>query len=216
MKLPGWAKFVLQAQKTVARPAVLFGTLGVCGVVNVVLGLPASRILPWDHPPLPAHTEPKPPAAAGSRLAVDGGGPTAEMFRARLVRWWPDLLEGLVDLYGPERAPALGERLVDLAEEAYAARSPGLHSRDLERMLAPHWLQDPSMVGYAAYTERFAGNLAGLVDQIPYLRELGVRYLHLMPLLTPRRQMLHDLVLGTLIIRRSPMVQHWRAQAAGA
>lgn len=37
-----------------------------------------------------------------------------------------------------------------------------------------------------------------------------------MPLLTPRRQMLHDLVLGTLIVRRSPMVQHWRAQAAGA
>ena len=134
----------------------------------------------------PPPPRPTPPAAAGSRLAVDGGGPTAEMFRARLVRWWPDLLEGLVDLYGPERAPALGERLVDLAEEAYAARSPRLHSRDLERMLAPHWLQDPSMVGYAAYTERFAGNLAGLVDQIPYLRELGVRYLHLMPLLRPR------------------------------
>lgn len=35
----------------------------------------------------------------------------------------------------------------------------------------------------------------------------------ILPLLTPRRQMLHDLVLGTLVVRRSPMVRHWRAQA---
>lgn len=51
VKLPGWAKFVLQAQKTVARPAVLFGALGVCGVVNVVLGLPASRLV-WVAAPV--------------------------------------------------------------------------------------------------------------------------------------------------------------------
>jgi uncharacterized RDD family membrane protein YckC len=28
-------------------------------------------------------------------------------------------------------------------------------------------------------------------------------------LLTPRRQMVHDLVAGTLMVRRSPMAQHW-------
>ena len=31
-------------------------------------------------------------------------------------------------------------------------------------------------------------------------------------LFTPRRQMLHDLVTGTLMVRRSPMVRHWRTQ----
>ena len=31
-------------------------------------------------------------------------------------------------------------------------------------------------------------------------------------LFTPRRQMIHDLVVGTLMVRRSPMVRHWRAQ----
>jgi len=30
-------------------------------------------------------------------------------------------------------------------------------------------------------------------------------------LFTPRRQMLHDLVLGTLMLRRSPMARHWNA-----
>jgi amylosucrase len=146
------------------------------------------RLHPIRHNALvtPSGTAPGPAPSAGSHLPSVGSGPTAEMFRARLLRWWPDLLEGLVDLYGPERAQALGARLEALAEEAYAARSPELHARDLERILDPHWLQDPAMIGYAAYTERFAGDLRGLVGEIPYLTELGVRYLHLMPLLRPR------------------------------
>jgi hypothetical protein len=42
------------------------------------------------------------------------------------------------------------------------------------------------MFGYACYTERFAGDLAGIADHLDYLGELGVTYLHLMPLLQPR------------------------------
>jgi uncharacterized RDD family membrane protein YckC len=34
----------------------------------------------------------------------------------------------------------------------------------------------------------------------------------LFTLFTPRRQMLHDVVTGTLMVRRSPMVRHWRQQ----
>jgi len=33
---------------------------------------------------------------------------------------------------------------------------------------------------------------------------------YVVALFTPRRQMLHDLLLGTLMLRRSPMEQHWR------
>ncbi|WIY53988.1 RDD family protein [Devosia sp. YIM 151766] len=32
----------------------------------------------------------------------------------------------------------------------------------------------------------------------------------LFALFTPRRQMLHDLVMGTLMVRRSPMLRHWQ------
>nr|WP_242494869.1 alpha-amylase family protein [Nocardioides zhouii] len=42
------------------------------------------------------------------------------------------------------------------------------------------------MLGYAAYADRFAGTLRGVEERVPYLRDLGVTYLHLMPLLTPR------------------------------
>ena len=33
------------------------------------------------------------------------------------------------------------------------------------------------------YADLFAGNLRGVMEQLPYLKELGVTYLHLMPLL---------------------------------
>lgn len=36
----------------------------------------------------------------------------------------------------------------------------------------------------------------------------------LFALFTPRRQMIHDLLTGTLMVRRSPMVRHWRAQTS--
>ncbi len=42
------------------------------------------------------------------------------------------------------------------------------------------------MVGYACYADRFAGTLEGVRAHIDYLRELGVTYLHLMPVLQPR------------------------------
>ena len=108
-----------------------------------------------------------------------------EMFTLRLERWWPDLHDALVSLHGTG-ATALAEELVSLAAQAFRDRSPALRRRDLQRILRPDWLQDPSMIGYAAYTERFAGNLRGVVAEIPYLRDLGVTYLHLMPLLQPR------------------------------
>jgi uncharacterized RDD family membrane protein YckC len=34
----------------------------------------------------------------------------------------------------------------------------------------------------------------------------------LVALLTPRRQMIHDLIVGTLMVRRSPMERHWRSR----
>ncbi|HET7276849.1 MAG TPA: alpha-amylase family protein [Dermatophilaceae bacterium] len=108
------------------------------------------------------------------------------MFGARLARWSPDLVSGVESVYGEQRAPAVLDALVELAARAYAARSDALHERDLERILRPDWLQDPALVGYAAYADRFAGDLESVGERIGYLRELGVGYLHLMPVLLPR------------------------------
>jgi len=42
------------------------------------------------------------------------------------------------------------------------------------------------MIGYVAYADRFAGDLAGVGEHIDYLTGLGVKYLHIMPFLQPR------------------------------
>ena len=109
------------------------------------------------------------------------------MLRARVDRWWPDLLGGSRRSTAPSGRPC--SRPTSSAWPRPRRTPPGsdrLHLRDLERLLRPDWLQDPEMVGYAAYTERFAGDLRGVAEHLPYLRELGVTYLHLMPLLRPR------------------------------
>src|ERR1041384_5539608 len=80
----------------------------------------------------------------------------------------------------------LAGRLVRRAAVAYRERDPELRRLDLVRTLEPDWFQSPSMIGYAAYADRFAANLAGVRSRLPYLRELGVTYLHLMPFLLPR------------------------------
>ncbi len=107
-----------------------------------------------------------------------------EVFGARLERWQPDLVDALALLYDDPEGVA--GRLVALAAAAYAARSDELHHLDLRRSLAPDWFQRPGALGYAAYADRFAGTLRGVAERAGYLRDLGVTYLHLMPLLTPR------------------------------
>ncbi len=110
----------------------------------------------------------------------------AEMFGARLVRWWPDVAEGLRQVYEPDVAGEVGVRLAGLAAAAFASRARDLKRLDLERILEPDWFQHPRMLGYSAYADRFAGDLRGVGKHVDYLRQLGVTYLHLMPLLEPR------------------------------
>jgi amylosucrase len=109
-----------------------------------------------------------------------------ELFELRLDRWWPDLVGGLAEIYDEPSAHDVAGRLAVHAATAYRERDPELHRLDLVRSLEPDWLQQPRMVGYAAYADRFAGDLAGVERQISYLNELGVTYLHLMPVLRPR------------------------------
>ncbi len=107
-----------------------------------------------------------------------------ETFALRLDRWWEDLYTGLAAIYSQPDAVAL--RLVETAAAAYASRAADLHRLDEQRLLTPDWLQQPRMFGYAAYTERFADDLDGITDHLDYLEDLGVTYLHLMPLLQTR------------------------------
>ncbi len=127
-------------------------------------------------------------AAAAERAQTALAGLSVERrehFDLRLRRWWDDLFEPLRRLYGTQAERVVGD-LVDHAARAYASRDPDLHRLDHERILEPDWLQLPRMFGYAAYVDRFADTVAGVQERIDYLQELGVTYLHLLPLLHAR------------------------------
>ncbi|WP_207223678.1 amylosucrase [Pseudonocardia sediminis] len=115
------------------------------------------------------------------------GGTDAVAFVARVERSYPDVHLPLDALYGRgSGVDALTRRLLRVALDAAAARPPELRALDRRREVDPRWYQDPRMVGYVAYTDRFAGTLAGVTGRLDHLAELGVTYLHLMPLLKPR------------------------------
>ena len=122
-------------------------------------------------------------AAAGVLAGMDRV--RRRTFELRLDRWWTDLIDPLTLLYG-DAAGALANTLVLAAATAYRDRDEDLHELDERRLLEPDWFQQPAVIGYAAYADRFAGNLAGVGEHLDYLTELGVRYLHVMPLLRAR------------------------------
>jgi len=66
---------------------------------------------------------------------------------------------------------------------AYKARSGELKLIDEARAEVPDWFAEREMLGMLMYTNCFAGNLKGVKKHLNYIRECGVNYLHLMPLL---------------------------------
>lgn len=108
-------------------------------------------------------------------------------FLARLERHWPDVVEGWELPYGSHRSGRSSlERLVAVMAGAFRQRSQALRDLDAERVAQPDWFQRPEMIGYVCYVDRFAGTIAGVERHVGYLDDLGIRYLHLMPLLETR------------------------------
>ncbi len=111
--------------------------------------------------------------------------PDRALFMARLERYLPDLYDGLKPVYSKDLDLML-ENLLQIMMNAHIQRSSELKTLDLRRNLAPDWFEQPEMIAYVAYTERFAGTLKGVLEKVDYLENLGVKYLHLMPFLQPR------------------------------
>ena len=124
------------------------------------------------------------PAPARAALA-DLGGRDVELFLLRVARSIEDLTVPLTRLFGDD-ASALVDRILTSCAVAWRNRPAALRRLDLRADLEPDWFLRQDRVGYQAYADRFAGDLRGVAEHLDYLEELGVTYLHLMPLLRPR------------------------------
>ncbi|MGO4190246.1 amylosucrase [Arthrobacter sp. YAF17] len=95
----------------------------------------------------------------------------------------PELARLFHDLYGT-RADWADQltALVQQAAQSWAGRPAELKSLDDVRGQNSGWFLTNEMLGGVCYVDRYAGNLDGVRDRIPYFKELGLTYLHLMPL----------------------------------
>ena len=100
-------------------------------------------------------------------------------FEERLAKHLDELKWLYCELYPEDGFSGLCSRL----EARYEERRASLKKLDQAREADPDWYKRNDMAGMMMYTEAFAGNLKGVEARLPYIRECGVNYLHLMPLL---------------------------------
>lgn len=109
--------------------------------------------------------------------------PEWQAFELRLEDSFPILLSHLLELYGHHFDFYYHlERLLEKMATLWLERSPELRATDAIRESDPAWFKSGRLTGAMAYVDLFAGDLQGLREKIPYLQELGITYLHLMPL----------------------------------
>ncbi len=104
-------------------------------------------------------------------------------FAPRLRRHFPSLFGLLVRLYGDQYDFFHHlEQILATAASMWLARPADLKALDAQREDDAGWFQSQEMLGGVCYVDLYAGTLAGIRQRLPYFEELGLTYLHLMPL----------------------------------
>ena len=111
----------------------------------------------------------------------------AARIEQRMAQFWPRLEQSLKSVYGTNPG-FLGfiDHLKQTIVEAGLARPIELTDLDQQRAIDPSWIQASGQTAYCFYVDRFAENLQGIGARSDYLSDLGVRWLHPLPLLKPR------------------------------
>ena len=102
-------------------------------------------------------------------------------FQRRMARCYDEMKWLYCELYhGDEAAFAY---FTGMLERSWAQRKTALRRQDKRREENPNWYRRQDLLGMMLYTDAFAGTLQGVEEKLPYIRDCGVNYLHLMPLL---------------------------------
>jgi len=102
--------------------------------------------------------------------------------KKRFFKYFSPLLDICCELYSGKDTVDWSGSLVNLLVKKWLARSHDLKALDVKREADPFWYVVQNHIGAACYVDRFSGTLNGLVEHFDYLDELGIDYLHLMPI----------------------------------
>lgn len=81
------------------------------------------------------------------------------------------------------QSEALFEMLVKCITDGYLQRPATLLARDLEKENGANWFLSNGITGMSLYVDRFCGQLKNLGGKLDYFKDLGVNFLHLMPVM---------------------------------
>jgi amylosucrase len=121
---------------------------------------------------------------SASALASAVGGDA--LFFSRFGFRYETIVAAFRALYGTvPGADGYLERLAALLLDCYRDRPDRLKESDRKRerdhARGKAWFQEPGLTAYMAYVDRFARDLDGFRLRLPWLRELGIDIVHLMP-----------------------------------
>ncbi len=87
-------------------------------------------------------------------------------------------------IYGNNQdAPLQFNKIIETITNGYLQRSELLKKTDTDKAAKEFWFLSNNIVGMSLYVDRFCNNLKTLPSKLTYLKELGVNFLHLMPLM---------------------------------
>ena len=101
-------------------------------------------------------------------------------FDIRLEQYIDELKWLYMELYNDESA---FDYFISMLHRSYKERKASLREVDKRRKANPDIHHSNKMMGMMMYTENFGGDLQGVRARLSYLKECGVKYMHLMPLL---------------------------------
>lgn len=104
-------------------------------------------------------------------------------FIARLKGHYSKIHKLFGEIYGnhPEGDRHFNELMAVLVE-AHHSREASLKKRDIQKAEKDVWFISNELVGMSLYVDRFCGNLKNMPKKLGHLEDLGVNFLHLMPL----------------------------------
>lgn len=113
-------------------------------------------------------------------MKAKSGSKPESIFNARFFRRRDELKWLYCELYGDTGS---FEYFENMLRRCWAERKTALRLQDEAREADPNWYRRQSILGMMLYVNAFAKTLRGVEEKLPYLKECGVNYLHLMPLL---------------------------------
>lgn len=119
-----------------------------------------------------------------SKKAGTSTGSPDEQFQLRLATNLTLISSLFFSLYPKEKNEQFFYSLLTKMEDLFRKRPTALKNLDLERVQKGNWYQSEQLVGMQLYVDRFNKDLKGLEEKLPYFDELGINFLHLMPITT--------------------------------